>query len=113
MLFYNRKVNILTKAIQDKSIIQFKFQGKSRIVEPYIIGVRKNSYNNILYAWFLDGYSKSGFKNPNIRWRIYPIRKMKNIEITDEPFKGHRKISQFEENCFKNIIVRIEDNVEV
>lgn len=108
MWFYNRKILILSKAIKEKSIVRFSFMGHDRLVEPHLLGVQKKTKCKVLYAWFIDGYSKTGFKNPNIRWRAYPLRKIKNIEITEEQFKTSRSLTNIDDTNFDKIISKVE-----
>jgi hypothetical protein len=103
---YKNKIAVLSKAIQDKNIVSFKFKGYERIVEPHIIGKLKRYNRIVLCAWFVDGYTKSGFKDNNVKWRTYPIWKIKNIKITDDHFKRYRNCN---ESAFKEIFYKISD----
>ena len=98
----------IKKAIREKRMIKFIFEGKERIVEPYIFGMEVHSSIYILYAWFVDGFSNSGFINPDEKWRSYPIKKIKKIEILVKNFKGDRKVTSLPYLNFCKIIYKIE-----
>ena len=112
MFFKRKKIKLLEEAITDKKIIRFLYAGHIRVVEPYMIGFKKRFYKKMLCAWFLDGFSRTGFKNPNVRWRIYPINKISNIEFTGEHFNGKRPISSHQQCILKKITFSVNQSVE-
>ncbi len=85
----SKKRRTLTKiknAISDRSIVKFNFRGQERIIEPYWVGVKYGSDEVVLFGWFIDGFSQSGFKNPDKRWRSYPVKEIKDFEITNKQY---------------------------
>ena len=82
----------ICNAIMERRLIRFYYEGHLRIVQPHAYGIHKNTKNEVLRAYQVGGYSSSG----NIPgWRLYLVRKISNIEITDETFEnpalGYRK----------------------
>jgi hypothetical protein len=113
-MFFNKvKINIISRAIKDKCLISFRFMGHERIVEPYLLGSMFTSRKKILYAWYIDGYTKSGMDTPAKRWRAYPLRKMWRIQKRDDHFEGLRELPFKEESCFKNIIAKVDNSAKV
>ncbi|MBP7498032.1 MAG: hypothetical protein KA792_10250 [Bacteroidales bacterium] len=112
-MFFNTKKNteLLRKAIKERSVITFSFMGHTRLVEPYMLGRKKDSDRLILCAWFLDGFTRSGFIDPNVRWRFYPVSKLRNIEFTERTIKSIRPEFSPEDCNFKEIIAKIEPNI--
>lgn len=77
----------LNQAIKNRSVITFEYMGGLRKVEPFLTGVHRDTGNDTLRAWFVDGVSKSGQYNT---WKMYTINHIKNIQITSESFSGFR-----------------------
>lgn len=82
----NRKfVNHLTKAITNKKIISFHYNGGKRIVEPHCFGITTGG-NLSLRGYQIGGASASG----KIGWKMFDISQATNISILDETFNGPR-----------------------
>ena len=76
------KPGIISKAIEQKCFLKFKYKGHERIVEPYILGKTANNAFS-LNAYFVSGYSGSKSELP---WRYYNLDKISNLHIQDETF---------------------------
>jgi hypothetical protein len=109
MWFNKRKISILSQAIKEKNIIRFSYQGQKFVVEPHKLAVMKNSNKKILIAWLIDG-RKSGLKSVNIRWCVYRLGKIKEIEISEEHFKHDRPLSDNDRLNINNIISETVEN---
>jgi len=78
----------ITQAIQQHKIITFTYKNHHRVVEPYIYGWNKNTGNNLLSAYQIEGSSESGGL-PG--WRTFIVTKIKDLVVTDRTFKTPRK----------------------
>ena len=79
--------NALCEAIRTRKAISFTYEGRTRIVEPFTLGVHKDTGNLSLCAYWIGGYSESR-RSPY--WRLYTLKRMYNLQITDKPAAGHR-----------------------
>jgi hypothetical protein len=77
----------INKAIFEKKVIKFYYDGELRGVEPFLTGVHKDTGNDSLRAWWTFGYTKSN-NRPN--WRLYTVNLISNIKVMDEIFDGDR-----------------------
>lgn len=77
-------------AIENKSILEFTYDGESRTVEPHCYGVTTKG-NEAIRAFQVDGHSSSG----KMGWKLYDLSKAENINVLDEIFSdprpGYRK----------------------
>jgi predicted DNA-binding transcriptional regulator YafY len=84
----NSNSRIITEAIQSRKVLKFNYAdaGESmpqmRIVEPFTLGVHKDTGNLVLSAWQTGGHTKSGRLDT---WKLYIVDNMQNIIVTDEP----------------------------
>jgi hypothetical protein len=68
-------------AIENKNLIEFNYDGESRIVEPHCYGISTKG-NEVLRAYQVDGYSSSG----KMGWKMYDLGKADNINALDDTF---------------------------
>ena len=73
-------------AIKEKRLLSFTYQGQRRVVEPHIYG-RNAAGNDILTAWFVQGYSES-LSVPG--WRSYLVSEARDLVQLDEMFEHPR-----------------------
>ena len=71
----------IKQAITNKKIIEFFYDGKKRIVEPYLIG-NTTTGKQSLRAYQIGGNSNS--KIPS--WKIFTIVKISNVKVTENTF---------------------------
>ena len=83
--------DLLCQAINSRSVIQFKYDGRSRIVEPYCCGVN-NSGNYILRGFQIRGSDKT----KPLCWRLYELSGMSQLNTTQHSFNGKR--AEYQEN---------------
>lgn len=74
--------NDICEAINNKRIIEFYYDGGTRVVEPYCYGVSTKG-NKVLRGYQIDGYSSSG-GIPS--WRLFKEDSMGGILITKKEF---------------------------
>ncbi|OCB70134.1 hypothetical protein B0A79_01335 [Flavobacterium piscis] len=73
--------NQIIEAIENQNIIEFSYEGKSRVVEPHCYG-KTTAGNEAIRAYQIDGFSSSG----KMGWKIYDLRKADDIEVTNDTF---------------------------
>ena len=80
----------IIEAIENKNLVEFRYDGELRIVEPHCYGLSTKG-NEVLRAYQVDGYSSYG----NMGWKMYDLGKANNINILedtfDEPRNGYKK----------------------
>jgi predicted DNA-binding transcriptional regulator YafY len=78
---------IISQAIRETRLLQFYYDGDTRVVEPHQLAY--NQRNNLaLSAYWVRGYSESG--DISTRWREYLVDEMSAIVALDEHFSGPR-----------------------
>lgn len=75
----------IIEAIENKNLIEFNYDGESRIVEPHCYGLSTKG-NEVLRAYQVDGYSSSG----NMGWKMYDLGKADDINILEDTFDNAR-----------------------
>jgi len=109
-------LSLVIKAMNNKNLIQFVYENKLRIIEPFLVGELYSKYENHLvegaYAvrgWLVRGYSS---KNLDVkkgdRWRIYELDKMSDLLILNETFYDARPLYNPDDSSFKRINLRME-----
>lgn len=83
----NMKTEICS-AINSKQVIEFYYNGGTRLVEPFCYGIHKNTNNEVLRGYQAGGYSESG---ESIGWKIFQTANISNLIITNEHFSGIRE----------------------
>lgn len=99
------KVEIINKAIRNKKLISFWYDGGLRIVEPFLTGIHYTTGNISLRAWWVKGFSKSNKVNPN--WRLFTIENMIQVQILDESFLGRRQYYNPRDTQMSRILERV------
>lgn len=75
----------IIEAIENKNLIEFNYDGESRIVEPHCYGLSTKG-NEVLRAYQVDGFSSSG----KMGWKLYDLGKANNINILEDIFDKPR-----------------------
>ncbi len=78
--------SMVCAAIHDRSVIEFIYKNRTRIVEPYCHGVSQAG-NEVLRAFQIGGDSDSG--NP-VGWKLYEMSRMSVLRTTGASFVGPR-----------------------
>jgi hypothetical protein len=71
---------IICTAIKSRLVIQFRYEGELRIVEPFVLGYHKNAGNLVLRSYRVGGYSKSDRESP---WRLFDVNNITELILTD------------------------------
>ena len=76
---------LIRQAIAEKKLVEFQYQGYTRIAEPQVYG--RNGGVEQLLVYQVRGGSKSG-RPP--AWRRVDLPKVSGLNILDETFPGRR-----------------------
>jgi hypothetical protein len=90
---------VLTSAIENRNLIEFKYSGDLRKVEPHLLGKNKAGVMT-LSAWQTEG--KSG-----IGWRGYSVDKISELKIADCTFDVARPGYNPNDNTMIQIFSRV------
>jgi predicted DNA-binding transcriptional regulator YafY len=82
----NQRRDLICNAIAEKKIIQFRYDGYTRIVEPFCCGI--NTKDNYVLRSFQIGGHSSTKKNG---WKMFDLADISKLEILDDRFEGNRK----------------------
>jgi hypothetical protein len=75
------KIKTICDAIFNRKLIQFKYKGLPRVVEPYLIGEHEDNGNILLRAYSVGGKSESG----NLMgWKFYDLTNIDELIVRDE-----------------------------
>lgn len=77
----------LCRAIEDRRIVQFEYDGHRRVVEPHCHG-ESTADHDVLRGFQVGGESES---DDLPGWRLFDTAKMSDLSVTDEPFSGERE----------------------
>ena len=77
---------LLCQAIQARRLVQFTYDGTTRVVEPHMVA-QNEADHYALSAWWISGHSDSGAPH---RWREYLLSEMSGVVVLEQPFAGPR-----------------------
>jgi len=77
---------VICSAIRNRHLLQFVYEGRTRVVEPHQLGLDK-ARNEALSAYWVSGYSES---HELPRWRLYLVSEMADVMELNDPFEGPR-----------------------
>lgn len=98
----DQKRDLLCRAIAEKRLVQFKYDGRLRIVEPFCCGI-SNANNYVLRGFQIRGTDKT----KPLCWRLYELAEMSQLNVTQHNFKGNRKEYNPEDPALTEIFCRI------
>ncbi len=98
----DQKRDLLCRAIADKLLVQFKYDGRSRIVEPFCCGM-STAENYVLRGFQIRGSDKT----KPLCWRLYELAEMSQLSVTSHSFKGKREDYNPHDPQMTEIICRI------
>ena len=76
----------ICQAIDEQKVISFQYDRLPRTVEPHKVG-RTTAGNIVLSGYQIAGRSHS---NEVPYWRLYKLRKIRDLEVDQERFDGPR-----------------------
>jgi hypothetical protein len=91
----------LVKAIQQKRLLQLRYRGKERIVEPHDYGVHNGIVKLLSYQ--IGGVSSQ--KLPNWRWMEASL--ISDIQILDQTFPGGRPTASGKHHKWDKLFIRV------
>lgn len=82
----DQKRDLLCRAIADRHLVQFSYDGRARIVEPFRCGI-SSAENYVLRGFQIRGTDKTKF----LCWRLYELSAMSQLSVTRHCFSGKRE----------------------
>lgn len=77
--------SVIINAIRNKNLLEFYYDGGSRIIEPHCYGITTKG-NEGLRAFQVSGYSSSG----ELGWKMFDMSKAQSIRALDQSFGNPR-----------------------
>lgn len=74
------------KAIRERRLIEFVYDGGTRVVEPHCYGI-STAGNEVLRGYQVAGYSESGQPEG---WKLFLVSRMSAVRLLDEVFPTNR-----------------------
>jgi hypothetical protein len=90
-------------AIEDRHLLQFRYDGFTRVVEPHAFGV-SNRGRYTLRAYQVDGGSESGQTQG---WKLFHVADMESIIVTPRHFETPRSDYRRDDRVFARIISQV------
>jgi hypothetical protein len=91
------------KAIFEKKVIRFYYDGGYRFAEPHCYGVSKDG-KELLRAYQIGGYSDS--YNP-VSWKLLRLDELSSLSITEDAFSGPRPQYNPQDSIMTSIYCRL------
>lgn len=91
--------NEVCSAIRDCKVIEFFYKGRTRTVEPHLVGYDSDG-DLTLSAWQLSGGSGTGFRD-------FHLSKASSLTITQTSFSGARQGYNPNDETISRIICRL------
>lgn len=98
----DQKRDLLCRAISDKHLVQFKYDGRTRIVEPFCCGISTTD-NFVLRGFQIRGTEKT----KPLCWRLYELAEMSQLSVSQYAFKGKRSDYNPEDSAMTEVFCRI------
>jgi predicted DNA-binding transcriptional regulator YafY len=80
-------VSTIADAITNRKVIQFIYKGEKRVVEPFTLGIHKDTGNTVLRAYRVGGYSKSS-RDP--QWRLFDVSGITSLMVLEHKAQSYR-----------------------
>lgn len=90
-------------AIEDRHLLEFRYAGFRRLVEPHAFGV-SNRGRYTLRAYQVDGGSESGHSEG---WKLFHVANMESIVVSSRPFDGPREDYRRDDRVFARVISQV------
>lgn len=90
-------------AILERRCLQFLYEGRLRIVEPYVYGTKAGKVQILTQQ--IAGESKSGNKLPN--WRRFDVAKISSIEVLEQIFRPPRDAYALQDTGFDSVLAAV------
>ncbi|MFH1429771.1 MAG: WYL domain-containing protein [Candidatus Margulisiibacteriota bacterium] len=93
--------DIICMAIKQKKVLQFRYHGRVRVVEPHQLGFNPDGHI-ALGAYLVRGFSASKAAD---RWRKYVINEISSVSFLNETFDAPRPGYKKAPNEFFDIVI--------
>jgi hypothetical protein len=91
-------------AIAERHLIEVRYKGQVRVVEPHDYGVQKGVER--LLAYQLN--ATLGSHGHTIGWRLFDIGKIESLSVLEARFKGSRRTAQQDHHTWDVLYARVE-----
>ncbi len=98
----DQKKELLCRAITDKHLVQFKYDGRLRVVEPFCCGI-STAGNYVLRGFQIRGSDKT----KPLCWRLYELAEISQMSVTQHGFKRKREDYNPEDSAMTKVFCRI------
>ena len=95
----------LRQAIAEKKLIEIRYKGDTRVVEPHDYGHHKGADRLLGYQLRM---ARAPFASEAIGWRLFDVPRIESLVILDMPFKGSRVQSAQDHHVWDNLYARVE-----
>jgi len=93
----------IARAIKEKRLITFRYQGNLRTVEPHTYGFHTNGHE-ALCAYQVQGASQSGAHSG---WKTFRIAGISSIVVSSDRFLSARPGYKHDDGAFKTILAQL------
>lgn len=89
-------------AIERRRLVQLRYDGKVRVVEPHDYGVQNGVVKLLVYQLkaTLSHQSATG-------WRLLHVRRIEDLEVLDAEFPGSRGADYRDHNAWDELYARV------
>lgn len=94
----------IIESIKNRKVIQFLYDGRLRVIEPFTLGYHKDTGKLSLSGYRVGGYSKSRKDPP---WRLYTVSKIRSLIVTEQEARSSRDKYVVNDSRMKNIISQV------
>jgi hypothetical protein len=93
---------LITQAITNKKMIEVNYHGNIRLVEPHVLGYRKNNKLELL-VWQVQNFAESATPE----WRSFQLTEIMSISLTSQSFNGSRQTNSPFHSNWSQIIAKV------
>ena len=95
----------LRQAIAEEKLIEVRYKGDTRVVEPHDYGHQKGADRVLGYQLRT---SLAPFAKEAIGWRLFDVPRIESLVILDMPFKGSRAESDQDHHRWDVLYARVD-----
>lgn len=95
-------IDEIREAIENRRLLEFRYDGGVRVVEPHCYGIT-SAGNEGLRAYQVSGHSTSG----KMGWKMFDLANASAITILDQNFDGPRPGYKRNDRQMKRIICQL------
>ena len=94
----------IREAIAGKHVLEVRYKGQVRVVEPHDYGVQKGVGRLLVYQ--LRATVGSG--GHAIGWRLFDVARIESLTVLDTRFKGSRRAAHQEHHTWDVLYARVD-----